>query len=95
MRGYRVWLSLLVLIGLLIAPTLASSAPFKTKELLDESALVDTSASSAYVVTGKNVDHLYCEFDLVTITGGGSVIMQIVACNPKEIEADGCVNDSW
>jgi len=94
MRGYRTWLSMLVLIGLLIAPTLASSAPFKSKELLDETALVDTSAFSAYVVTGKNVNHLYCEFDLATITGGGSVIMQIVACNPVEIEADGCVNAS-
>ena len=94
MLGNRFWLSLLVLIGLLIAPPLASSAPFKSKELLDESALVDTSAFSAYVVTGKNVDHLYCEFDLTAISGGGGVTMQIVACNPAEIEADGCVNAS-
>ena len=92
MRGNRVWLSLLVLIGLLLAPTLASSAPFRAEQLLTATDLVDTSQLSRWVVSKQGAEHLYCEADLTAIAGGGAVILELIACKPDEIVDDGCVN---
>ncbi len=92
MRSYRTWLSLLVAIGLLIVPSLASSAPFKSKRILAVDAIPDVSVFGGWVVINKGVKHLWCDFDLDTITGGGSVQLTLLGCLPDEVVADGCDN---
>lgn len=92
MRGHRIWLPLLVLIGLLLTPTPAPSKPYTVEVMMTALGLTDTDQISRWVSTTKEMRHLQCFVDLTAITGGGSVRLEILGCKMQETFTDSCVD---